>query len=290
MGMRKTDKAGKRTDLISPWRKGGLAMNLAGLAAAFGIGFGGLFVVQYRLEQEEEKLLQGAGSVEIPVSVGVALLDAEEEREKLTEVQLYEAVQRLNNGTEAYPHEPWEGQLSMTEALKCGVEWIEYFLLPYMENSDFLLQEQSVNCYLWTWQEDLEDDERALLCSYWNVWINAPELEAQLTLQASSGQVLQAIVHSSFLEESQEEDGLKEILADYASSFGLPGTTRILDGGKGAAENTGFWMIQSVGERGLYASVTTSSIVISWANPASSEYKEIFSMNLSLSTGEGLGQ
>ena len=56
MGMRKTDKAGKRTDLISPRRKGGLAMNFAGLAAAFGIGFGGLFVVQYRLEQEEEKV------------------------------------------------------------------------------------------------------------------------------------------------------------------------------------------------------------------------------------------
>ena len=48
---------------------GSLLANGAGILAALGIGFGGLFLVQNILSGEAEKLLHSGGRVEIPVQV-----------------------------------------------------------------------------------------------------------------------------------------------------------------------------------------------------------------------------
>lgn len=293
MGKPKTDSAGEGKRGVSAWKKGSLAINFLGLLAAFGIGFGGLFLVQYRLEQEEAMLLKGAGAVEIPLPVEVEVSDAGEadvEQEKLTEAELYQAVKCLYNGMESYPHEPRSGQLSMAQALNCATDWIKDFLLPHMGMDDLSLQEQSINCYLWTWQEDRTGREMNPSFSYWDVWIYTPGLETELILEASSGQVMRAIVNCSLLTEYQNKDLIREILADYAASFGLPGDIRILDGRKDSTGASNAWMIQKIGEEGLYASVTTNSFVISKADAALMDYTEIFSMNLSLSTDEGLEQ
>lgn len=296
MGTTKTDAAAERKSGVSAAKRISRVMNLLGLITAFGIGFGGLFLVQYRLEREEDELLRSAGEVEIPVHVEVETADAvqvDTEPEKLTDAQLYQAVEWLDNGMESYPHEPWEGQLSMAQALECGDAWLREFLLPRMGADGDGLKEQSVDCYLWTWNLDSEGRETNSLASYWSVWIYSPELEAELTLQASSGQVLRAIVSSSVLTEYQEKDQIREILDDYADSFGLSGggqAKQILDGGYGEAGNPGVWMQRSVGEEGVYASVTTNSFVISKADAATLEYTEIFSMNLSLGAGQGFGK
>lgn len=273
--------------------------NFLGILLAVGIASGGLLLVHRRLASEEEALLHQGGSVTIQMQ-SEAMPDQAVEDEGavpalLTEEQLYLTVKNLEYRVGTYPHEPWEGQLTMGEAARCGMEWIEMFLLPHMgadslDADDFGPEEYSVNCYLWAWQEDAEAGIQDPAASYWNVWVDTRELTVDLTLDAVTGQVLSAYVSSSLVMEYQEKDIIRQLLCDYADSFGLGGKYTMFIGGSETPEGDFVYgeLRQSIGEKGVYASVNASSVVVAAAEGTYWDTKNIFMIELRLGTNEAL--
>lgn len=260
--------------------------NTFGILAAFGIAAGGLLFVHNRLAREEELLLQSGGMVEIPVQYEVveAVKIGEEEITVtlLSEADLYRVVEDLETKVEAYPHEPWEGQLSMAEAADCGVAWIESFLLPAIGIEGFKLQEYRINCHLWAWQEDIDKGEKNPLFSYWSVWFSSGELTAELVLNAVTGQVLDACVNSSMVVEYQNQDTLGRLLSDYTDSFGLEEAFTIRSFEEGVTGRLRL-VFRSTGEEGLSASVEASTFAAT--HPDSYvEVVELFHIDLRLGT------
>lgn len=266
---------------------GSLLANGAGILAALGIGFGGLFLVQNILSGEAEKLLHSGGRVEIPVQGETMTTwetqDVEAVQALLTGEELRQVVERLEKGTDPWPHEPWQGQMSMAEAMECGRDWTENFLMPHLGMADYTLQEVTANCYLWNWQADVESGEGNPLFGCWSVWLYVPDLTVALTLNGVTGQVLQATVSISgqMPVEYQEKDGIMTLLTDYGDSFGLGGSYVMLNSEMAA---DGWEMRQTVGEEGVYASVRTSTIAIADIYGDMEGVSEIFTVELGLGT------
>ena len=269
---------------------GSLLLNGAGILAAFGVAFGGLFLVQASLAREANVLLRSGGMVEVPVQqesmTSWEAGQVEVVPARLTQEELKLAVEKLERETEACPHEPWPGQLTLVEAIECGREWMESFLLPHLGMEEYQMPEYNSNCYLWAWQSDVEAGEQNPVFSYWNVWTTAGGLEIDLTLNAVTGQVLRAVLTTGgrMPVEYRGKDKLAALLADYADSFGLGGHYRILDGTDTMA--SGWQMQQSVGE-GIYAAMETSSVMLAVSTADghySGENTEIFQLDLRLRT------
>ncbi len=256
-------------------------INLAGLLLALAIASGGLLGVQARLAHEEASLLQGGGMVELSVASDPSPseeVDVQVPGTPLTEEELTLVIQSLESGAEPYPHAPGQSQLSMAEAMEQGRSWLESFFMPHLGVTDFHLSEQKTGCYLWTVQEDTP------LLSYWTVTFSAKNLEAELILNASSGQVLDASVRCALPTQSQDTEDLMDFLDDYASSFGLKEQSVLIENdGDGDynsiispaddsemadsiprnAEIYGRTMYQSIGSQGIFAALNVNRIVFS---------------------------
>jgi len=259
--MKKSDR-----DRKDPAAFRGAAVNVLGILLAFGVAFGGVFLVQEGLARETAGLLQEGGEVLVPVrseaseASGVPGADCEEAPKKLTEEELLAAVGGLKGTEESYPHEPLQGQLSMAQAIEGGREWLEDFFLPHLEMSGDVLRECRINCYLWTRQVysgtggQVEDG----LISYWTVGLDGQELDAGLVLNAVSGQVLEASVTVRSPVEYQARDSMAALLLDYAESFGTTEDYVIID------ERSGN-MYQGIGDSGLTAVLKIGEIVVAGA-------------------------
>ncbi|MCM1192608.1 MAG: hypothetical protein NC123_14665 [Butyrivibrio sp.] len=131
-------------------------INLSGVLSALVIAFGGWFLVQEGLAMEEKKLLSGGGMEELHQG---GTVEAAESRdisvlEPLTEEELVQVINALENREEILPHEPGREQLSMTEAIQCGMHWMELFLMPHLGVSGFSYEEYRISCYLWRPEPD----------------------------------------------------------------------------------------------------------------------------------------
>lgn len=264
-------------------------VNSMGILAAFGIAFGSLLVMERQLNWEAQALLQGSGLVEIPVqsealvSQEVGVLETEPAL--LSDLQLRETVEKFEQETDAYPHEPWAGQLSMEEAMESARSWTEEFLLASIGIEGAALQGYGANCYLWTWQKDVEEGRRDPWLGYWNVWFDTSRgLAVNLTLNAATGQVLYAGLTISRPVEHLDRERLREILSSYADSFGLGGAYVMV--GNGSDQWGDDWdFYQNVGEEGVFAAIKASSVVITADDGNMGvEYREIFHINLQLVT------
>lgn len=285
-----TSKAGqvqeKRAKALSG-KVGAVFANSMGILFAFGIAFGGLFLVYHGLLREENALLNGGGRVEVLVqSEALQAQDSGEEEvmpATLTESQLYRVVEKLAEESGTVPHEPWDNQLSLAEAAACGRGWVENFLLPNMGVNDFELTEYSVNCSLWAWRADVEAGATAPEYSYWTVCMDAgDDLTVRLILNAVTGQVLWAYTSSSLLVEYQEEDKVQELLYAYAGSFGMEEKYILYVDG----EENELRALSRNGSAGIHASVKTSNIALVSAERgyAQSEPMELFTIELKLGT------
>ncbi len=286
-GTKKTDQTRERQFKDFSGKAGAVFTNSLGLLSAFGIAFGGLFLVYHRLVREENAILDRGGRVEVLVqSEAVAAQEAGEEisvQAPLTESQLYRVVEKLETETEgAVPHEPWENQLSLAEAAVCGREWVESFLLPKIGNGDYELTECKTDCSLWAWRTDVEAGVTDPEFSYWTVCMDAWDLRVRLILNAVTGQVLSAYVSSTLLVEYQDEDRVQELLYAYADSFGIEEKYIIYMEG----EENGLWAISRNGSEGIHASVETASFAIVSAENGSAQAKpeELFTIELRLGT------
>lgn len=285
-GTKKADQVRERYFKVLPGKAGAVLANSLGILFAFGIAFGGLFLVYHCLVREENEFLNGGGRVEVLVqSEAVSAQEAGEEeavQALLTESQLRRVVEKWETETGTVPHEPWENQLSLAEAAACGREWIENFLLPNMGIEDYKLTEYSVDCSLWAWQTDVEAGATDPEYSYWTVRMDARDLTVRLILNAVTGQVLRAYVSSTFLVEYQEEDKIQELLYAYAGSFGLEEKYILYMEG----EENELWALSRNGSEGIHASMKTSSIVIVSAESryGQSEPEELFTIDLKMGT------
>ncbi len=235
-------------------------INAAGLLLALSIGLGGLLGVQTRLAHEENRLLQKGGTAEVLIQSQPAqseeISTAQLLRTPLTEEELILVIQSLESGSEPYPHEPRQGQLSMAEAMEYGKFWVESFFMPHLGAADFRLEEYKAGCYLWTTQEDP-------LLSYWAVNFSSKNLEAELILNAASGQILDASVRCTLPTEHQDKESMIGFLNDYAASFALKGKYTLVDKDTEAEGINGGTMYQSLGSRGIYAAMKISNLIVS---------------------------
>lgn len=257
------------------WR--GLLVNAAGILLAFGAVFGGMLLVRECLLRETETLLQGSGKVSVPAAqIALEAVPSQEaeaaeaERERLTEEELFLAVEGFWGTEELYPHEPRQGQMTMAQALDSGRGWLEEFFLPHLGLQETVLQEYRVNCYLWTrqgWQDPL--------LSYWTVSLSGQTLDAALVLNAVSGQVLSASVTVYPPVEYQERDSLAALLEDYADSLGMESDDPLVDERNGD-------MYRSIGADGMYAALRTVNIAVSTSDIDWMEYREVLNIQVYL--------
>ena len=287
IGTKKADQVQEKQTKILSGKAGAVFTNSLGILFAFGIAFGGLFLVHHRLVREENALLNGGGRVEVLVqSEALPARDAGEEEvmpAALTESQLYRVVEKLAEESGTVPHEPWDNQLSLAEAAACGREWVENFLLPNMGINDYKLTEYSVNCSLWAWRTDVEAGATDPEYSYWTVCMDAgDDLAVRLILNAVTGQVLWAYTSSSLLVEYQEEDKIEGLLYAYAGSFGMEEKYILYVDG----EENELWALSRNGSTGIHASVKTSNVAIASAERgyAQAEPMELFTVELKLET------
>lgn len=202
--------------------------NFAGVLLAICIAFGAVFLVHRQLVAEEAGMLGGGGAVALAVRSESAQAGEEETRQAaLTEEELLEVVSCLNRETEVGLHEPQAGQLSMTEALRCGREWLSDFLLPRLGLEGSVPQEYKSNCYLWGRTKDGggagngEDSAHEQLLSYWMLSLNGDDIHADLTLNAVTGQVLSATVRCLYPARFRVEEKQYELVEAYLESFGI---------------------------------------------------------------------
>lgn len=260
-----------------------ILINAAGLLLALAIALGGLLGVWARLTHEEARLLQKSGSVELLVQSEPAqseeIPSAQLMRTPLDQEDLTLVIQSLESGQESYPHEPKQDQLSMAQAMEYGRSWVESFFMPHLGMQDFRMAEYKTGCYLWTTQE--EDP----LLSYWTVTFSTKHLDAELILNAASGQVLDASVRCSLPTEHMDEEIIMALLNDYASSFDLPSKYTLTDWETEDAGFNGRTIYQSVGSEGIYAAMKISNIIINNSEPSPDmEDLEILSIRLHLTS------
>lgn len=254
--------------------------NLLSILLSFGIALGGLVLVQSRLLREEADLFRSGGKITFSapsggteseksdsVSIAITLLSDQE---------LAEAVQNLENGSDIYPHEPLPGQLSMVQAIETGKDWIGDFVLSHFW-SRLPMPEYRADCYLWTPLESNADP----LFSYWTVNLSSQNINASLILNAVSGQVLDASLSSSLPVEYLEEEPLFSILDDYSASFGLERDNYVISAEKTAQQHGRLY--QSIGKSGTFAAISSDNIANSSAGD-SSENPAFFTLHLYLSS------
>lgn len=267
---------------------GRTAVNLIGILSAFAIAFCGLFLVQGRLNLEQNKLLESGGVVELPQTITTEAAESAivSLRDSLAEEELLQLVHGLEQKEELIPHEPLEGQLTMIQAINCGEAWLEEFFLSDVTSDDLTAKDYRANCYLWTPEAAGADGEASPWLGCWTVSLSNQNIDASLTLSAVSGQILEASVSLSPVLYRGRED-LLTLLEKYASSFGLEGDDILISFEDKDANEKGLLCYQSIGTRGLYAAIQTGNIIfaIAGADTETSLYMERFNVHLYLSSG-----
>lgn len=270
-----------------PKNSGRLLINLLGILTAFGIAFGGLFLVQSGLDREQERLLAGSGLMELPRTGTFEAAEAGDVSlgRLLTEEELEQVRGVLETPGETVPHEPLSGQLSMIQAIECGRTWLEDFFLPHLGINDVPLQECKVNCYLWAPEAPGTETELLPWLSCWTVSLSSRHVEAVLILSAVSGQILEASVNCPSPVEYQEREMLMTLLGDFASSFGMNDDYCIVYSGETESGAKKLPWYQSVGTRGTFAAIQAASIATSAdTDTGVTVYTEQFSIHLYLSS------
>lgn len=263
----------------------GILINFTGILSALVILLGGLLLVQEGLAREKERLLAGSGLLELPRAEAMETVEAGDTvvPDRLTEEELLQIVQCLEQKREIQPHEPVQGQLTMVQALDCGRAWLEEFFLQPFSLNDFAVEEYKISCYLWSPEDAGEDREERPWLSCWTVTVRSQSVDAVLTLNAASGQILAASVScsGSVLWESGD---MAALLGKYADSFGLEGDDRLVYSGETDFGAKKLPWYRSIGTKGVYAGIQADSYVVAAGADSGTDalYEEFLNVQLYL--------
>lgn len=274
----------------SPAKNAGkVLINLSGILAALTITFGGLFLVQFKLNQEQERLLTDSGLIELPQTEFIEVIEAGDLSLSvlLTEEQLEELRNILEEPGETAPHEPLSGQLSMAQAIECGQTWLKDFFLPRLGISDNSLLDYKAVCYLWAPESPDSEPENRPWLSCWTISLSNQHMEAVLILNAVTGQILDATVSCFSPIEYQEQNALMTLLKGFASSFGMDNDSRPVYSAETESGAKKLPWYQHLGTRGTFAAIQASSIIVCSTDTDTDLplYTEQFNIHLYLSSG-----
>lgn len=254
---------------------GGTLLNLAGVLSAVAIAFGGWFLVQDSLAREQEKFLNSGGLVELPQTGGTEVTEAEPfVSVQLTEAELLQLVQGMEQQEEMQPHEPVQGQLTMAQAMERAMAWLEESFLSRFGLGDTLAGERKVSCYLWAPEAAGQDSAAAPWLSCWTVSVRSRGMDAVLTMSAVSGQILDVSVSCS-VSVPYDSDDILALLEEHADSFGLEGDDVLFFVGGTDPAAKEMPLYQSIGTKGIYAAIRADSEKDSFS-------EEFFSLHLYL--------
>lgn len=270
-------------------KTGKILVNLSGILSALAIAFGGLFLVQLKLNQEQEKLLTDSGLIELPQTEIIEVTEAGDLSLSvlLTEEQLEELRNILEVPGETALHEPLSGQLSMAQAIECGRTWLKDFFLPRLGTNENSLSDYKASCYLWAPESPDSEPENRPWLSCWTISLSNQHIEAVLILNAVTGQILEASVSCFSPIEYQEQNALMTLLEDFASSFGMDNDSRPVYSAETESGAKKLPWYQRLGTRGTFASIQASSIIVCSTDTDTDLplYTEQFNIHLYLSPG-----
>ncbi len=197
------------------------------LAAA--AAFGGLYGMERLLEEKKHSLLSISGTVAAAYPDAFRNASGEDayryagtEESALSRDALVDILEHMHLYSWEYLHEPAEGQLSMEQAMDRGKAWLDelssLYRGSYETSGAYMRIQASLSTGGYDGETDMETDP-AYSC--WRLSFTGNDMEAVLTLNSVTGQVLDAAI-SYFSPESSVAAGReKQLLEWYSSSFGL---------------------------------------------------------------------
>lgn len=197
---------------------------IVGIMLSFCLVFGGWFLTESLLNNMEKELLSGDGAVQIDRKETIADNQASEvdtsdngktnhdfNSAELTTTEMVKILQNWESDTNEFPHEPMEGQMSMEQAINTGKDWIaglgeEGLISSELYEDGF----EKISATLNVKQE--KDQEKRIDYSYWKVSFTNNEMKVDLMIQASTGQVWDAMIYFQYPEIGLKKKITEQIL------------------------------------------------------------------------------
>ncbi|MDE7061959.1 MAG: hypothetical protein K2O73_01780 [Lachnospiraceae bacterium] len=186
---------------------------LISLLAAFVFIFGSMAGMSMILKARERQLLTQSGTivVESPVQAWEGLENTGEEETgtagsyTLTESQIENAIINWAARSSLSLHDPVEGQLSMEDAIQCGKDWLGKMGFGRRDREDPWAIRATLGVPVSGW---VSQEQLAPYHSFWMIRVSSKTMEAELVMNAVTGQVWEAIV--------KQYDGMPEKLPGEA--------------------------------------------------------------------------
>lgn len=217
------------------------------------VSFGGLFIMQKRLETESARLLNE--KLNSKETIFRPNSDKEESKKKfLSKKELVEVVYSMKDEKNVRPHEPEKGQLSMYEAINKGKEWAENIFSIKIQNYE------KVSANLCTNDPAGTNKISKILYSYWKVKLEKNNLMIQMSIHSVTGQLLEIEVHSDNKQLESIYKNPEKILVQYVKSLNMESNTSIYKKGG---------IYEKIADGDLYAALEIGRVQIS---PKSRKY------------------
>lgn len=169
-----------------------------------------MFLGHKLIKTRENALLAGKGTIKQDSPVSGGLLNKKREKVVLAPEEIQAIMKNWNLRFEIVVHEPVEGQITMSEAVKAVDEW-----LPKMGISDGILSGNST-VYSSLSIARIKGEKPELLSptySFWQVVVNGDELTGTFYVNAVTGQIFEAhITLRSEITDVTKEQLLKSFI------------------------------------------------------------------------------
>lgn len=250
-------------------------MTLSAIILAFVIAFGGLFFMQWKLQQQEEILLSEKKIIKSEVSVNNG--DKNSPTKKvLTEKELIEIVQSIENNKNVTPHEPKNSQLSMEQAIEQGKIWIKDFFAEYIGNDVVNLKEiKSISANLCVNNPAGKYKISDILYSYWKITLENSDVKVNMVMNSVTGQIINILICSYKKELEFSSANTESLLDHYIETLQLQSSFQY--------EKSDGFSYRKITNGELYAVIQKGNIMVE-STKNKIHYKSGNSLNLYLST------
>ncbi|RDU24612.1 hypothetical protein [Anaerosacchariphilus polymeriproducens] len=201
---------------------------LATVVALFSlfIVFGGWFLTNELLDRQHVKLMNKVNSIDFNEKLDVEP-GAGRTKTSLSTKEIANILKVWTSDRIRHYHEPYEGQLTMEEAINAANSWLSYFckndILPKeILESDFT----QTNAFLY--DTNPVSQVPAMITpapdpaySFWSVNLINREVSVQLMINALTGEIWMVDISSSSLEVNFDNIKVWDVLEQYEKYFGL---------------------------------------------------------------------
>lgn len=202
------------------------------LFLSVGIAVGGLDLLSFVLDREEQVLISQRGREELQKEGEEAggtdasgFVSYSRDQTVLTEEELCEVLENMRYGEMEYPHEPYYGQLTMTQAVDQGRTWLTG-LIQKNKNLEWILGDvgEKVSAYLF--REVLENEQVVLeknrILSHWDLGFAGKNANVNLKMNAVTGQILELYIWPKAEGWSLTAEEKESLLDSFVSGYEMP--------------------------------------------------------------------